>query len=214
MTEEDATTNTHTTESNTTSNLDSIAKPTPGGGAIPIPGGPWNQPKSYSAITDGFAICVISVPGDPSDGGCIGWAFGQTPGLRVYATAGSVEVAGPLFLECPANLFSTFILPVRAGQTYSLGYQNGNGTCYDQDVSFAFYWMPFGTGSQSGTETFKRLSSPQNELDIPPYPSSARRERRVKDEPRQEFVAILEELLGKKISAEEKEKLLSVLRQF
>ncbi|MBV9787842.1 MAG: hypothetical protein JOZ51_06700 [Chloroflexi bacterium] len=174
-----------------------------------MPGAGVNVWKVYQAHTDGFVIGFVGHPSSPEDSS-IAWATGYTNGIQVQAMGGNVAyIADFKIIKIEAMCFNPnmFILPVQTGNQFGINIQQ-NTFGVQTNAPYDFYWIPLGTGQAA------QLLNEDEIWDHPPVlPDFSAQPVRQDDEPRQEFVTLLEQVIGKPIDNETKVKLISVLRR-
>jgi hypothetical protein len=168
-----------------------------------LSGGTSVNPGTYQALTDGFVIGVVAWPSSTSPG-CVGYAVGQSAGMTVCATGGNLGAFGPGWSDYQASNGNTFVLPVAAGNYWAINAYQCDGGLEQAAAPISFYWVPLGTAP--GATTFKWVSDEQ--LEIRPAIPEGRGDA---DAARAEFVAILEQALGKDLGQDVRQRLLEVL---
>jgi hypothetical protein len=159
---------------------------------------------NYVAYTDGFVLGTVGWPSSTGPG-CVGYATGSSGGMTVVATGGNLGAFGPWWTEYQASNGNTFVLPVAAGNGYSLNARQCGGGLQQADAPIWFYWVPLGT-PPSGGPTTERVGDPE-ELPALPEPRIAERTGA------EETVALLEPFLAKPLDEETKEQLVDALRR-
>jgi hypothetical protein len=173
------------------------------GQAQGITPGSWESPKGYVAPTDGYAIGVIGYPSSNTDG-CMAWALGRTGSVTMMATGGNVGFFGWGWTDAMGSNPNSFALPVPAGNSFYVAIKQGTDG-QQSDAPYWFYWIPVGSGNVS--QALEQLPDGTNELAAP-----GAKERHRSDAARWEFVALLEQLLGRGIDETTRQQLIASLR--
>jgi hypothetical protein len=157
----------------------------------------------YTPNTDGFVIGSVSSPSNPNLL-CVGWIFGRTDdGVSVYATGGNTGCFDSNWQKNRVSNNQSFIMPVRKGIPFNLAV----GTVGSNEAApiINYWWIPLGTAPNA--QTLEKISDEQLAFEIghvhrKPLDSA----NKVKT-----LIGVIEKILEKKISHEDRNELVSAL---
>jgi hypothetical protein len=127
------------------------------------------NPGTYRAVTDGLVIGAVSKGGDNPTQLSVAWVAGRTAGYEVRATGGNfVPWIEKVFLDfnCAwASNPNSFLMPVRAGDDWTVASQQGNDNQASPTVGL--WWLPI--GGETADATFEPVP-PERDVEISPLP--------------------------------------------
>jgi hypothetical protein len=162
--------------------------------------GPWATGNRYTAPSDGFVNCFIKNTPNALDGS-VGWGYAYCRGVWAQATGGNAGNFSRSWTRFKNQGPQSCLLPVGAGDPFYVGFQLGPDFADEAHAPYFFHWIS-PTGQSCGAPVLGR-SLGDSDFEPPPAPQVSRSE----SPDRAEFVAILEELLGKPIDAATKKRL-------
>lgn len=170
----------------------------------PLMPGPWATGNRYTAPSDGFVNCFIKNTMDCM-AGSVGWGYAYCRGVWAQATAGNAGNFSHDWTAFKTHNPQSCLLPVGAGDQFYIGFEQAGGVGDEVDSPYFFHWIS-PTGQPCGAVVLGRSAGDDSDFEPPPLP----RMNQSESTDRAQFVAILEELLGKPIDADTKKRLASL----